>query len=282
MKARRISRLSTRSAAAGVILLTLAAALPAPAGTFFYNGSIQLSQGNYFFDLTTRGICFFNGFSFSSGRFTLSASIPLVYQSTPYVSTSGVGVLPSGGSESSLVNQRQGRETVVLPEAVEPGPYGLGDPVVHLGIRLFPESAAAPSVEFVAQAKAPVASLASGLGTGEWDYGVGLALSKRLGGVILFADVNYWTLGDLPELALKSPWVYSVSAGLPLARGRSAVLVSYFGMSEVIDGVAPPSSLGLGMSLKVGRRTSVTVSGSFGLSEASPDLAVSVGWSVGF
>jgi len=282
MNARRKSRLSTRSAAAGVILLTLAAALPASAGTFSYSGSIQLSQGRYFFDLTTRGVFLFNGFTYSSERFTLSASFPLIYQNTPYISYSGVGVLPSGGPESSAVNQRQGKETVILPEVVDARQYGVGDPVFHMGIRLVKESAAAPSLEFTIQAKAPVASLESGFGTGEWDYGVGVALSKRLGGVILFADVNYWTLGDLAELDIKSPWVYSVSAGLPFAAGKSALLVSYFGMTEIIEGVAPPSSMGLGLSFKVGPKTSLTLSGSFGLSEASPDFAASVGWSFGF
>jgi Putative MetA-pathway of phenol degradation len=281
MNARRKTRLSTRLAAAGVVLMTLAAALPAPAATLSYTGSVQFSQGNYFFDLTTRGVCFINGLSLAAGRFTLSASLPLIYQSTPYVSYSGVGVLPSGGAESSSVNQRQGKETVVLPEPVDVRQYGVGDPLVRLGIRLTKESAAGPSLEAVAQVKAPVARLDSGFGTGEWDYGAGLALSKRIGGAVLFADASYWMLGDLPELELKDPWVYSVSLGLPFSRGRSSLLVSYFGMSRVIEGAAPASSLGLGLSLKVGTGSSLMLNAGFGLSESSPDLALSLGWAIG-
>jgi hypothetical protein len=282
MNARRKSRLSTKSAAAGVILMTLAAALPAPAGTFSYTGAFQFCQGNYFFDLTTKGLVFLNGFSFSSRRFTLGASLPLVYQSSPYVTYSGVGLLPSGGAESSTVSQRQGREIVLLPEVVESSQYGVGDPVLRMGIRVLDEGPARPSLELVAQVKAPVASLESGFGTGAWDYGVGVSLAKRLAGVLVFADVSHWTLGDLPELELKDPWVYSASFGVPFARGRSALLVSYFGMTEVIDAVAPPAALGLGLSLKIGPKTSLMLNGSFGLSEASPDFTASVGWSIGF
>jgi hypothetical protein len=282
MGARRISRHLTRPAAAGVIFMALAAALPVLAGTFTYTGSVQYSQGQYFFDLTTRGVYVFNGFSFSSERFTLSATVPLIYQSTPYLSYSGIGVLPSGGSESSAVNQRRGKETVVLPEVVDARHYGVGDPTLRLGLRLVKEGPSIPSVEFTAQAKVPVSSLESGFGTGAWDYGVGLALSKRLGRVILFADVSYWALGDLPELGLENPWVYSISAGFPLAGGRSALLVSYFGMTEVIAEVAPPSSLGLGLSFKVGPSSSLMLNGSLGISEASPDFAASIGWSVAF
>lgn len=281
MSARRKIRLSTRPAAAGVILMTLAAALPAPAGTLSYTGSVQFSRGNYFFDLTTQGVCFVNGLSLNAGGFTLSASIPLIYLNTPYVSYSGVGVLPSGGSASSSVSQRQGKETVVLPEPVDVRQYGVGDPLVRLGIRLTKGAASGLSVEVVAQAKAPVARLESGFGTGEWDYGAGLALSKRFGGLVLLADANYWKLGDLPELELRDPWVYSVSAGLPFAKGRSALLVSYFGMTRVIDGAAPPSSLGLGISVKAGAGSSLMINASIGLSESSPDLALSLGWAIG-
>lgn len=288
MSARRKFRLATVPVAAGVILMTLAAALPAAAGTFSYTGSLQLAQGKYFFDQTSRGLYFFSGFAFTSDIFTLTATIPLIYQSSPYVSYSGVGVLPSGGSESSVVGSQSGRrpggDPVVLPEAetLEYSQFGVGDPLLRLGVRLWKEGRYLPSVELSGQAKFPLANVETGFGTGTWDYGAGLSLSKKLGGAILFADVSYWILGDLPELEILDPWSYALSLGIPLSRGKAALLFSYFGLTRIIEGVEPPSAAGAGLSFKVGSKSSLMINGSFGLSEASPDFSVSFGWSLGF
>ena len=282
MRARRKIRLATGATAAGVILLTLAAALPAAAGTFSYTGSFQLAQGKYFFDQTTRGLYFFNGFSFTSEVFTLTATIPLIYQSTPYISYSGVGVLPSGGTEGDLVSRRQRGEVVYLPVPVQVQQFGVGDPLLHAGIRLWKEGPVMPSVTITGNAKVPLASLESGFGTGQWDYGAGLSVAKKLGGAFLFADAAYWKLGDLAELELQDPWTYSLALGFPLSGGKAALLISYLGMTEVIEATEPPSSVGLGLSFKAGPKSSLLLNGLLGLSESSPDFSVSFGWSLGF
>jgi hypothetical protein len=288
MDARRKSRLATVPAAAGVVLMALAAVVPLSAGTFSYTGSFQLAQGSYFFDQTTRGIYFFNGFSFNSETFTLTANIPLIYQSTPYVSYSGIGILPSGGSESSLVDSHSGRRpggspiTFPQPETLEYSRFGMGDPLARLGIRLWKEGRVLPSVELTGQVKLPLAGVESGFGTGTWDYGAGLSVTKRLGRVFLFADVSYWALGDLPDLEIIDPWSFALSLGLPLAKGKAALLFSYFGLTRIIEGVEPPSAAGLGLSFKVGPKSSLMLNGSVGLSESSPDFTASFGWSLGF
>jgi hypothetical protein len=281
MSARRSKPFHLRLAVAGAITVALATAAPASGGAVSYIGSVQLAQGTYFFDQTLRGVSFMNGFSLNAGAFTLSASIPLIYQSSPYVSYSGIGVLPSGGAESDLVKGRQGKEPVVLPEPVEYRQYGVGDPLLYMGIRLWEEGKVVPSLQVVGQAKVPLATLESGFGTGEWDYGAGISLGKRLGGVFLFADLGYWVLGDLPDLELKNPWSYVVSMGLPLSGGKAALMLSYSGLTEIIAGVEPPSALGLGLSIRVGSRSSLLFNGSLGLSESSPDFSASFGWSIG-
>lgn len=280
MNARRVKCLTLAVAAAGAIVVALVA-VPAAGATLTYTGSVQMARGTYIFTQPTSGYFLFNGLSFASGPFTLTASIPLIYQSTPYLSYTGVGVLPSGGTESSAVSQRQGREPVVLPEVVEYKQYGVGDPLFTAGLRLWKESAAAPAIELSAQVKLPLADVDQGFGTGRADYSVGLSLSKRLGSVFLFADAAYWILGDLPELELQDAWAYGLSVGHAFSGGKYALLASYSGYTEVIAGVAPPSSLGLGFSVKVGAMSSLMLNAAFGLSESSPDLSLSVGWSIG-
>jgi hypothetical protein len=280
MNARRVPTSALAVAAAGAVLTALAA-IPAAGGTISYNGSLQMARGTYIFTVPTQGYFFFNGLTFSSRTFTLSATVPLIYQSTPYVSYTGVGVLPSGGTESSAVSQRQGREPVLVPEVVESAQYGVGDPVFTAGLTLIKEGRAAPAVQLSAQIKAPLADVDRGFGTGKWDYSAGVGLSKRLGNVFLFADVGYWVLGDLPELELRNAWAYAISVGHAFSGGRYSLMASYAGITEVIEGVEPPSSLGLGLSVRVGSRNSLILNAAFGLSEASPDLSLSLGWSIG-
>lgn len=280
MKPRRKNVLF-RTAAAGAIFMALAATLPAAAGEFSYTGSFQLASGSYFFNQTVRGYYFSNGLSFSSGAFSMTAGIPLIYQNTPYVTYSGIGMLPSGGSESSLVEQRRGRETVLLPEPVDSRRYGVGDPLLDLGLRVWEEGGIIPSALISVQAKVPLASLESGFGTGKWDYAAGLSLGKRIHSLFLFADLNYWMLGDLPELELQDTLSYGLSLGLALPGGKAAMLASYSGCTEIIRGAEPPSSVSLGLSLRIGARSNLMLNASFGLSESSPSLALSFGWAVG-
>lgn len=280
MNARGAKWATLAAAAAGAILMALAA-VPAAGGALSYTGSLQMARGTYIFTQPTSGFFLFNGLSFSSKTFSLAATVPLIYQSTPYISYTGVGVLPSGGTESSSVSQRQGREPVLVPEVVEYNQYGVGDPVITLGLTLVQESRSMPAIQISGQLKAPLADVDKGFGTGEWDYSAGLGLSKKLGNVFLFADVSYWILGDLPELELRSAWAYALSFGHAFSGGKYAFMASYSGITEVIAGVAPPSSLGLGFSVKVGAGSSLMLNAAFGLSEASPDLSLSLGWSIG-
>lgn len=267
-------------AAAGAILMALAA-VPAGAGSISYTGSLQMARGTYVFTQPTSGYFFFNGLTYASEIFTLSVTVPLIYQTTPYVSYTGLGVLPSGGTESSAVNQRQGREPVLVPEVVEFQQSGLGDPVFMAGLTVVKEGPAMPAIQLSGQIKAPVANVDRGFGTGEWDYSAGVGMSKKIGNVFLFADVHYWILGDLPELELQNAWSYAVSFGHAFSGGKFAVMASYSAITEVIAGVAPPSSLGLGLSVRVGRGSSLMLNAALGTSEASPDLSLSLGWSIG-
>jgi len=268
---------------AWVIFLAQTVAPPVWGSTVAYSGSIQYARGNYIFDQTTSSMFMFNGLSFSSEGLTLSASIPVIFQSTPYVSYSGVGILPSGGSEHTQVSGRKGKDQeVILPEPVDYEQFGIGDPTVSLGIRLLKESKLLPTVQLVVQAKLPLASIEKGFGTGEWDYSGGLSLSKALGKTFLFVDMYYWMLGDLPDLELKDTVSYSIALGQPLSGGKYALLVSYSGSTNIISEVAPPSFLGFGFSYRIDAKKSLMLNASLGLTESVPDFSVSLGWNIGF
>jgi len=268
---------------AWVIFLAQTVAPPVWGSTVAYSGSIQHARGNYIFDQTTSSMFMFNGLSFSSEGFNLSVSIPVIFQSTPYVSYSGVGILPSGGSEHTQVSGRKGKnQEIILPEPVDYEQFGIGDPTVSLGLRLLKESKLFPTVQLVFQAKLPLASIEKGFGTGEWDYSGGLSLSKALGKTFLFLDIYYWMLGDLPDLELKDTVSYSIALGQPLSGGKYALLISYSGSTNIINEVASPSFLGFGFSYRIDAKKSLMLNASLGLTESVPDFSVSLGWNIGF
>jgi Putative MetA-pathway of phenol degradation len=280
MDARRVCRWTLAAVTAGAMIVA-PAVLHAAGASVSYMGSIQVARGYYIFSQATTGLYVFNGLSLSSGRFTLTASVPLISQNTPYITYTSIGFLPSGGTESSSVSQRQGHETVVVPEVVEYKARGLGDPFITAGLTLVKDGGAMPSIQVTGQLKVPVADPDSGLGTGELDWAAGISLSKRMGRFFVFADAVYWTLGDLPDLDLQNAWAYGVSLGHSFRGGRYALLASYSAYSEVIAGVEPPSSLGLSLSIKVGGRSSLMLNSMFGLSESSPAVSFSLGWLIG-
>jgi hypothetical protein len=80
-----------------------AAPLSAQAQTVSYTGSAQYAAGDYIFAERTRSFYLSNGLSFATDRLTVAASVPLIVQSSPWVSYSVAGGLPSGGPQQGAV-----------------------------------------------------------------------------------------------------------------------------------------------------------------------------------
>jgi hypothetical protein len=271
-----------RKRVAWIALAVLATAPPIKSQAVAYTGSFQFATGTYIFNQRTNGLSFMNGFSLSLGSLRISASIPLIYQSTPYVSYSGVGLIPSGGSEYSALKGRQGKKEVLLPEVIEYEQVGVGDPLFHADLEFIKEGKFFPSLRLSAEIKMPVTDIDSGFGTGEWDYSAGLSVSKSMGRAFIFADLIYWVLGDLVDLELKDIWSYSFALGSSLGGGKYAVIATYSGQTQVIEGLDAPAFFGIGFSYRIDSKKSLMLSGSLGLTESAPDFSLSFGWRIGF
>ncbi len=268
-----------RGVVAGVALATLAAR--PLAGQVDYIGSVQFASGDYIFSERTNSALLFNGISASAGALGLTLSLPLILQSTPWITYGGLTAIPSGGTEhSELGRQMEGRhhEAVTLVDTTTYQEFGIGDPLAHADFRLWKEGAVLPSLRITADVKAPIADVDRGFGTGAWDYSAGLSLAKSLGRTMLFTDLAYWVLGDLPDLELKDPLAYSFGFGHALPGGRVGLLASVFGYTRILEGVDPPAQVSLGLSYLLGSGRSLIGSAAFGLSESSPDVSFSFGW----
>lgn len=279
-------RRATVTRLVGAALLAALTGAPAGAQEVVYQGSLQLASGDYIFTERTSSLFLFNGLGLGAGPLQLSASVPLIYQSTPWISYSGGGVVPSGGTQHSDVHGRLGGgrmghssvDDIALADTTTFDEIGLGDPLLHAGLRVSAGAGLLPGVSVTGDLKVPLADVDRGFGTGAWDFAAGVSLSESLGPALLFADVSYWVLGDLPELELKDPVAYSFGLGAPLAGGKLGLLASYLGYTEILEDVDPPSQLSLGLSILLPAGRSVIASAGMGLSDSSPDLTLSFGW----
>jgi len=268
-------------AVAGVVLAILATASAVTGQEITYTGSLQFSTGDYIFTERTSSFYLFSGLAVSAGPLGVSAIIPVIMQSTPWVSNGGTGMIPLGGTQHSEVGQRKRGRKVALPDTIESEDVGLGDPLLRADVELLKAGKILPSVHIAAQLKAPLADVDQGFGTGEWDYGGGVSLTKAVGGNFVFVDVSYWVLGDLPDLELQDPVAYGVTLGRPLAGGKLAVLASFLGYTEIIEDADPPAQVGFALTYRLASGRSLSASMVFGLTESSPDFSVSLGWRIG-
>lgn len=273
----------------------VAVAAPAIAQSVVYTGAVSVSSGDYIFAERTTGVFIVNGLEFAVGPVRVSGTVPVITQSTPWVTYGSVPV-PSGGALGGEVARQvgsrgrgagtstgpEGRTAVVLPVA-EGVAYttSVGDPLVGANVELTSDGGSWPSLRVNTSAKVPLADPDDGFGTGAWDYGAGLSLAKRVRRGTLFAEIGYMRFGDLPELTLKDAANYSVAYGQVLGAGRWSVLTSFSGWSTIIDGADPPIMVGVGLARVFESGHSVSLNANVGVSETAPDVSLALGWRIG-
>ncbi len=280
-----------------------AAALAAVAGAaagqesaINYFGSFQHASGEYTLSETTRSSLLFNGLSYRKGRWSFSASIPLIYQDSPFVSYAGGSPVPAGrrqgmetqdgtdGGTGGIHGEGSGKGGTVdvpSPDTLDFDKSGVGDPLFRADFAVSESRAEGPGFGVYAVAKPPLADEDSGFGTGEWDYGAGITISRQAGSILFLADLGYWVYGDLPDLELKDPLTFSLGLSHSLSGGRLLVGASVWGSTETVDGVDGPLQIGITASRLVGSGRSYSLTLSAGLTESAPDHSLSVGWRVG-
>jgi hypothetical protein len=244
-----------------------------------YTGSLGIATGDYIFTKRTSSVSVHNGFRASFGRFRSSLSLPVHLQDSPWISTSGVGSLPTGGGEGADVGSRKRGQKIDLPDTLDLSP-GLGDPVLGGSLELLSEGGTLPALRLKGDVKLPLADPEHGFGTGEWDYGVGMSLSKRFRRTFVLLDIEYWFLGDLPDLELRDGLHYGVSVGHLFPDDRFSGLLSLSWATRVIENVDPPAYVGVGLGYRWYSGIALFLSSTLGLTESSADVQASLGWSL--
>jgi hypothetical protein len=159
--------------------------------------------------------------------------------------------------------------TVTAPGAMA---VNMADPVFGGSVTVLESGDRRQRLSFEGWAKAPVASIASGVGTGAWDYAVGASTSLQSGTLLVSTSATWWTLGDLPDLEIRDALFYALSLGTTVG-SHWGIHGGVSGATRLMESAAPPATATFSlMRFFDGRSLAANVG--VGLTETAADLTV--------
>ncbi len=212
---------------------------------------------------------------FPTDKIDVELTVPLIYQRT---STTGHAVL--GTSVQSPVTtvaksvERRGPMSVSSGGgggSMFGGDYGLGDITLTGGYILLSDSDTTPQLRPTLYAKFPTADENKGFGTGKFDFGAGVALSKWLGNWQPFAEGRYVVQGASHDETGAVNFV-TVDTGIAYSWNDHLVTSGYvrYG-SKFFDNMAAPLEARVKMVWRLSDRIYTDVYALKGFSDGSPD-----------
>src|SRR5262245_27447420 len=126
---------------------------------------------------------------------------------------SGVPNQTGGTCSQTMITNKNGKQVKGLRPTTTTE-SGIGDVVLRGRYYVIDEHGWVPTVAVTGKIKFPTADRDRGLGTGEFDEGVGLQVSKKLTDTwISFVDLGYTNLGNPPGVTLRNQWNYDLGVG---------------------------------------------------------------------
>ncbi len=260
-----------------VLLLLIPSSSVLSQGTWYINGSLQMVSGKYIYDESTSSYTLYGGIRYQTPRWYASADFSAFAQSSELVSRSGDMFLPGNHSQSGN-GMHSGSRGMMGNGSTLSG--GLGDIFLRGEYTVLTERNSLPSVSLNGMIKIPVAHTHDVYGTGEFDFGMGIALRKRFGQYATFADVGYIALGSPEDYTYRDPVTYGFGAGRFFHNGQYSVLAYYQGYTRILSGFDPPRQVSLGFNIRTSAALTLSITGSYGFSETSPDVGISGGITV--
>ena len=205
---------------------------------------------------------------FSMQRLFADGDVSLII---PFVSVTGDGsvTLLSGvpNRQTPLGTIRGTRQTEM----------GLGDLVLRGRYYVMDEQGWRPTIALTGRVKLPTADESRGLGTGRFDEGMGVEISRSLSKQwTLFLDASYTFIGKPSGLDLRNQWYYGVGTGYALTDvwTLSAFYEQY---RAVIQGNQNPQDVLVVLNYGWSPRIGLVAFTQIGLSDGAPAYALSVG-----
>lgn len=202
----------------------------------------------------------------------LTLELPLVYQNSR--SGSGVMVTQSGRGSGSVSGRGRGMvggstATTTVTGGGTVSEAGVGDINLTVGWTMFQDEGNRPRIRSTLYLKAPSGDDSRGLGTGTFEGGPGLSVSKWLGDLQLFGD-GAWILQESTATYQGKNYVaYSIGAGLQ-AMDRLFVSLYAKGSLRRVEGGSAPLEGRLKVNFLQSRRIAWEVYAATGFTDASP------------
>jgi hypothetical protein len=159
---------------------------------------------------------------------------------------------------------------------------GLGDIILKGRYYVVEEKNSMPLIAVTGRMKLPTANEKLGLGTGAFDYGVGVEVSKMLGDQwIAFLDGGYNVMGDPEGIEFRNQHWYDIGAGYYFTKDLLASL--YFEeYGAIIPGFVNARDAFFAVNYTASAAWRLNGGVTVGLSNGAPDYALSIGASYRF
>jgi len=286
-----VARAGSRPCATAAALVTVAV-LAAPAAARAQDAvsvgmSVRVVSGTFGSSQTTHLVYAPAVLRVDVHRFELSGAFPYVTIDSGTVALSQAGFVPMQGSLSGAptvgvpmqgrgMMGQQGGTGGTSATTLLTNQSGFGDIVAGAGYRVLDRPRAGVQLVIGLRVKVPTAGTASGLGTGQADLAGVVTIRKRFGTGWIYAEGGYLAVGNPAGADLRNVALWSAGAGRHLT-GRLYLLASAAGSGAVVPAFGTPAEIGAGLGVTLTDRLNVTVLPTFGLSNASPKYALTVG-----
>lgn len=207
----------------------------------------------------------------------------------PFVSISGTGAVrlvggvptrtgnPTASAVGALTGSGRGKNPGATPLSSATTDSGLGDIILRGRYYLIEEGTILPLVALTGKIKFPTADADRGLGTGEFDEGFGIELTKRLSERWLaYLDGGYTFIGDAPNTDFNNRWWYDIGLGYDVT-DEFHVSVFYEEYRALVNTVNNARDLLALAHYVVNDTVRVTGSALVGLSNGAPNYGVGGG-----
>ena len=207
---------------------------------------------------------------FPTERLDLELTVPLLYQRTGSTGHAVLGTGMQGAAKSVARGTMMGGGSGG-GSGLFGGDYGVGDITLTSGYTVLMESDSAPRIRPTLYLKFPTASESKGFGTGKFDVGGGVAVSKWLGSWQPFAEGRYVVQGAAHDETGALNFV-TADAGAAYSWNETLVTSAYarFG-SRLFDSLSAPLEARLKTVWRFGERTYIEAFALKGFSDGSPD-----------
>jgi len=154
---------------------------------------------------------------------------------------------------------------------------GLGDMLLKGRYYAVDEHDFFPTIALVAKVKFPTADSSEGLGTGKFDEGIGVEVSRRfLERFIAFFDLSYTVIGSPSGIHLDNQTAYDVGLGYQVTPQLLAS-VFYEERTALLSDQPNPRSFLLTADYKISQAFRVNTAIEVGLSNGAPDYGLTAG-----